>query len=256
MEKVKLKFILITIVFYFVITSCSVNQEINLKFDGSADAKIEVTIQKVFMDYLFALAEIAGEDSLPAGVLFDVQEVEKAITTRPGLNVNSIENPKPEILKLDLSLEDVEKVFDTNSTDSEKTPATTESAEKTIVKPIISLTGTNQRTLNIHLDSSNYHQLTTLFPVLDNPLIASMGPQPNSIISESEYLEMMVFLLGENGPKAIKESEVNLTIKIEGSIVSHSDGELISSDSLLFEIPLLSILVLNDPINYEIVFEK
>ena len=149
MEKVKLKFILITIVFYFVITSCSVNQEINLKFDGSADAKIEVTIQKVFMDYLFALAEIAGEDSLPAGVLFDVQEVEKAITTRPGLNVNSIENPKPEILKLDLSLEDVEKVFDTNSTDSEKTPATTESAEKTIVKPIISLTGTNQRTLNI-----------------------------------------------------------------------------------------------------------
>ena len=95
-----------------------------------------------------------------------------------------------------------------------------------------------------------------MFPVLDNPLIASMGPQPNSIISESEYLEMMVFLLGEDGPKAIEESEVNLTIKIEGSIVSHSDGELISSDSLLFEIPLLSILVLNDPINYEIVFEK
>ena len=63
-------------------------------------------------------------------------------------------------------------------------------------------------------------------------------------------------VLIDTDPKAIKESEVNLTIKIEGSIVSHSDGELISSDSLLFEIPLLSILVLNDPINYEIVFEK
>ena len=83
-----------------------------------------------------------------------------------------------------------------------------------------------------------------------------MGPQPNSSISESEYLEMMVFLLGEDGPKAIKESEVNLTIRIEGSIVSHSHVELISSNSLLLNIPLLDILVLNDPIDYEIVFEK
>ena len=227
-----------------------------MKFDGSAEAKIEVTIQKVFMDYLFALAEIAGNESLPAGVLFDIQEVEKAITDRPGLTVNNIENPKPEILKLDLSLENIEKVFATNSSENETTSASTENTTKKIVKPIISLIGTNQKTLNIYLDTSNYYQLTTLFPVLDNPLIASMGPQPNSSISESEYLEMMVFLLGEDGPKAIKESEVNLTIRIEGSIVSHSHGELISSNSLLLNIPLLDILVLNDPIDYEIVFEK
>ena len=56
------------------------------------------------------------------------------------------------------------------------------------------------KTVRLHLDRSNYTQLASLFPLLNDPTVAGMGPQVNDTITDAEYLDMIGFTLGNDGP--------------------------------------------------------
>ena len=136
---------------------CSVDQEIAVRVNGAGEAQVRVELQPVFIDYLRALAEVADEVELPddpSEALFDVAEVEAAIADWPGVEAARIATPTPEQLELELTFDDLQAAF-----------APTEAGAGTT--PLISLTGSRRRTLSVHLDSDNYHQLTALLPVLE-----------------------------------------------------------------------------------------
>ncbi len=225
-------------------TGCTVNQQITLHPDLSGAAQVSVRLEPVFVDYLDTLSEAAGDDELLPEGIFDAAELEHVINERPGVAVHRLVSPTPEQLELSLTFDDLKGLLARNV--PSPGPATV---------PLITFSGSNPSTLQVHLDADNYRTLTELFPVLDHPLLVSLGPQPGLEVSDAEYLEMMGFVLGEEGPPAIEESTVTVRLHVEGRIVAHQGGELQEDGSLLITIPLLRILVLDEPLDYRIVFE-
>jgi hypothetical protein len=81
-----------------------------------------------------------------------------------------------------------------------------------------------------------------------------MGPQANDTITEAEYLEMIKFSLGDEGPALVKKSFIEMAIRPEGEIVSQTGGTQ-TNGTVVFRIPLLRLLVLDKPLDYSVTFK-
>lgn len=223
---------------------CTVNQQLTLRVDRSGDAQIHVRLEPVFVDYLDTLSEAAGDSEMVPESVFDTEEVERSIGERRGVTITHIATPTPEELALSLAFEDLKAMLAHNA--PVPGPATS---------PLITFSGSDPNTLRVHLDRNNYRELTNLFPILDHPLLVSLGPQQDLEVTDAEYLEMMGFVLGDDGPPAIEDSTVTVRVVVDGRIVEHDGGELQEDGSLLITIPLIRVLVLDRPLAYTIVFE-
>ena len=223
---------------------CTVNQQLTLRVDRSGDAQIHVALEQVFVDYLATLSEAAGDSDMVPESVFDTEEVERSIGDRRGVTVTHIATPAPEALELNLAFDDLKAMLAHNA----PTPGPATS-------PLITFTGSGPSTLRVHLDRNNYRELTNLFPILDHPLLVSLGPQKDLEVTDAEYLEMMGFVLGDDGPPAIEDSTVTVRVVVDGTIIEHDAGELQDDGSLLITIPLIRVLVLDRPLDYTIVFE-
>ena len=226
---------------------CGLQQRVHLQVDGSGSSTLAVSLDASFVDYLRALAEVGGGDLLPEDHIFDVDEIAAAIAARPGVELIDIATPAANELHLELAFADLQAVFAVDAAEAERgQPAGT---------PLVSLSSPSARgrTLRIHMSADNYWQLARLFPSLDNPLMASLGPQPQMPITDGEYLEMMQFALGDQAPAQIVDSWVEVEVAIDGTVVAQQGGEL-TETGVLFRIPLLRILVLDQPLDYSVTF--
>ena len=223
---------------------CTVNQQLTLRVDRSGDALIQVKLDQVFVDYLDTLSEAAGDAELGTESVFDTEEVKRSVGERRGVTVTGIATPSPEELDLQLEFDDLKAMLAYNS--PVPGPAS---------RPLMTFSGGNPSTLQVHLARDNYRALTALFPILDHPLLVSLGPQQDLEVTDAEYLEMMGFVLGDDGPPAIKDSMVTVKVVVDGTIIEHDGGELQEDGSLLITIPLIRVLVLDRPLEYTIVFE-
>jgi hypothetical protein len=224
-----------------LVVSCSVNQTIAIKADGSGTAVIHVELTKMFREYLLSIAEVAGQtDAAAKGVVFDLQAIRKSFEGRSGVTVTKVASPSPDVLDMELAYRSVKDIFASDPSLSGTGAA------------VYSESG-GVKTLKLHLDKANYATLSTLFPALSDPVFAGMSPQQNDVVSEAEYLQMIEFSLGADGPALLKKSFVTLTIKPEGAITAQSGGT-ISGGAVVFKIPLLKILVLDTPLDYSVSF--
>ena len=223
---------------------CTVNQHLTLRVDRSGDAQIAVTLEQVFVDYLDTLSEATGETDMAPESVFDTEEVKRSIGDRRGVTVTHIATPAPEALEVSLAFDDLKAML------AHSAPVPGPAAS-----PLITFTGSGPSTLRVHLDRNNYRELTNLFPILDHPLLVSLGPQKDLEVTDAEYLEMMGFVLGDDGPPAIEDSVVTVRVVVDGTITEHDGGELQDDGSLLITIPLIRVLVLDRPLDYTIVFE-
>ncbi len=224
-----------------LIAGCTVNQTIAVKDDGSGTASIHAEVSQLLADYLASLAEVSGKAKPAAGSsVFDVAQIRKDFSARPGITVTRAVTPTAKSLDLDLSFTSVQDVFTRDPTLKSAGVLTyTDAADR--------------KTVQLHLDRSNYAQLSALFPVLKDPAIASLGPQPDDTITEDEYLQMVSFSMGESGPGLVKKSFVTLTIAPEGQILSQTGGT-ISGTAVVFRIPLLRLMVLDKPLDYSVTY--
>lgn len=227
-----LLFIIIAILALLCLFSCSVTQEMTVKPDFSGTASGSVILHPVFADYLSSFAEISGMGSRFA---FNTEEIKAGLEKSPGTKVTRIISPKPEELSYSLTFQDIETLLSQD-------PGISQSGLIRASRQ----DGVNR--LSLYLDRKNYPQLVALIPALDNPLFSALGPLENEGTSESDYLEMMEYALGEEGPDLIKRSSVSLTIKVQGTVVSHRGGEPVPG-GVRFNIPLIRILLLDKPID-------
>ena len=107
--------------------------------------------------------------------------------------------------------------------------------------------------VRLYLDLDNYKQLEQIFPVLDDPVIRAMGPEENTEITAEDYLTMMGFVLGPSGPDAITESVITIRLNVDGELVSQRGGR-IEDGVAIFELNLLDLLLLHEPVDLEVVF--
>jgi hypothetical protein len=225
-----------------VLASCTVNQTIAIKSDGSGTLTMHAEVSKLLHEYLVSLAEVAGQtEMLAGGKIFDVASIKKGFESRPGLTVRKVSSPTPDSLDMEIAYRSIQDVFAQDK-------ALTGSGA------LVYSVSDGKKTIRLHLDRTNYTQLSSLFPMLSDPVFAGMGPQVNDTITESEYLEMIRFSLGDDGPSLLKKSFIVLTIDPEGEILSQTGGTL-ASGAVTFRIPLLRLLVLDKPLDYAVSFK-
>ncbi len=107
-------------------------------------------------------------------------------------------------------------------------------------------------TLKIYLDLDNYPQLEKIIPFLADPNFETFGPRYNEGMSEDEYLDMISYILGEEGPPSINDSTISLMVTTPKPFIAHEGGIRESSSAIRFEIPLIEFLLLAEPIEFSV----
>jgi hypothetical protein len=226
----------------FFTASCTVNQTIAIKSDGSGTLSMHAEVTKLLHDYLASLAEVSGKPGLMSGgKVFDAAAMKKDFEARPGITVKRVVTPTPDSVDMDLAYTSLRDVF---------------SQEDTLKSAgaLVYSESDGKKTVKLHLDRTNYTQLSRLFPLLNDPTVSSLGPQVHDTITDQEYLEMIKFSLGDDGPGLLKKSFITLTIDPEGEIISQTGGT-VSGGAVMFRIPLLRMLVLDKPLDYSVTFK-
>lgn len=119
--------------------------------------------------------------------------------------------------------------------------------------------GTNQNLLRIQKNSmtfslsmDNYDQLVPVIPFLADENFEAFGPVYNQGLSEADYLEMISFMLGEEGPPAIRKSFITLRVETPTAITTFTNGRKISDRLYEFSFPLIDFLLLAKPITFTV----
>ncbi len=221
--------------------SCSVNQALSISGDGSGTLATHAEVAPLLRDYLSSLAEMSGGDSpLKKGQVFDAAAVRKDFQARPGVTVLRAVTPTPASLDLDLG-------FDSLADAVRGQGALSDAGAVTLVDD------GDRATLTLKLDRSTYGQLTALFPPLRDPVMQQLGPQGTGKVSESDYLDMIRFSIGDDAPALLKKSFFTLTVRPEGEILSQVGGT-VSAGVVTFRIPVLRMLVLDRPLVYSVTY--
>jgi hypothetical protein len=225
----------------FTLAACAVNQSIFIADNGSGKFVMHAEVSTLLRDYLMSLSDLSGNPGTKEGRLFDSTTIRKDFQSRPGIVVRHISTPTPNVLDMEIDFDTLEnllggqdEVKDTGAV------ALVDSGDKS--------------TLRLHLDRVTWNQLARVFPQLQDPLFAELGPQNNEQVTDDDYLDMVRFSIGDAAPGLLKRSFITLTIKPQGEILSQSGGTLIDG-AVVFRIPLLRILVLNKALDYSISFQ-
>ena len=115
-----------------------------------------------------------------------------------------------------------------------------------------SLLKADDKSLSFHLDIGNYAELRDMVPFLSDPNFEVYGPEYCNGMTEDEYLEMIGFLLGEEGPEAIRNGRIMIRISVPGTITEANGGVIEDSSTALFAFPVIDFLLLNNPIDFSV----
>jgi hypothetical protein len=226
----------------FAAFGCSIKQEATVKSDGSGEVSFQFKMMPFFIDYIVNMSELIEDESVyEDGKIFDVEQIQQDFQTKPSVTLKSITSKDIGELKGSFTFSNVADVF--------------QEEEELAEAGIISFTNTGGvKTLKVHLTRNNFEQLYSLFPIMNNPLFESFGPMENEGVTEEEYLDMLEFAFGEDGPQGVKKSEIELDVKVDGAVVSQTGGKQ-RGNTVTFSIPLIDILLLQEPLTYSIVFK-
>ncbi len=235
----------------FVISSCTMTNHVALNSDGSGTAEAEVEIASAFVEYLQSFSFLSPDLAYLADGIFHEDRIQQEAGTNPHVNIVKIsteKKPHPsdssrapsEKLTMKLTFASIDKLI---------------SHEDTLVESdILTLTQSNAgQTLSIYLDKSNFKQLYTLFPMLNNPLLEGLGPSEEPT-DEQEYMDMMAGVLGNEGPGLLKASKVDLVVSVKGQLVQQTGGR-VAGNTVTFSLPLLRVLLLNEALDYSLTFK-
>lgn len=225
-----MRYILILISFSLFF-SCSSNHEIDIKKDKTATFSFNVKNK----DSLINTIKEWGYIDSAQGNIVDTNELKDELEKNEYIDDVLVISDKNSNYSGNFSVSDINKVFNDN---------------------IFTLTqNEGNSTLKISLSIDNYKYIKETIPTLKQESIDMLGPDANQDLSKEEYLDMISFSLGDDGPRDLELSTVNLRINVDGDITEYSGGDLINSRSINFKIPLLDLILLKQKIEYIIVYK-
>ena len=236
-----------SLLFLILSSGCAMKQDIFLNSDGSGKVDFEIKLAPYFAEVMDQLSELVpSEENQPKpeeGTFFNIPKLREDFSKRKGVSLTRLEAPSPLKLAGSFSFTDI----NTAVTDGGKTN-----------NPGIFTFTRGSGGVSVLRVDINYSTLEALLaenPSMNNPLMENFGPLANRDITETDYLDMMEYMLGEESRKGITDSDLDLTIKVKGKIVGQAGGKITGSDSVHFKIPLLKILVLKEPLTYSVRFK-
>ena len=228
--------IIIPIMVLLAATGCQVTEDLTVKEGGAVSSSTDIHVEQFFIDVLEDFAEF-----LPAE---DESMMESAISGY----ASGLENTEAITAASWESLGDnrYSVAFDCSS-----------------VQELLSQMGAENQTLfvlddhsiSFSLDMENYQELKAVVPFLADPNFEVYGPEYNQGMSEADYLDMIYFLLGEDGPDAVANGVVEVSITVPGTITDAEGCKVTGTDTASFRFPIIDFLLLNEPLAFSIEWE-
>ena len=234
----RLLFALAAVLLISSLASCMVHEEFTVYVDDSGFSTFEVLIQEFFLEVLDDYSAFLPEEEADLSKL-DAERLES------------------ELLKSEYVVSaDVREASETyfegefHFTDARYILRTAEEKQQVDVFSYEASGRTQQ--ITIYIDIDNYSQLEDLVPILKDPAFSTFGPEENRDVTEEEYLEMVSYMLGEEGPGAIDESEIRIVIHTTRPIIRQSGGRIVNPRQVVFTVPLIDFLLLHDPLRFSV----
>ena len=229
-------------VLFLLLVGCAVRQEVSLSISGSGTVKGEIVLHPVFIAYLEDLTMALGkEEELP---LFDLSAIRTALAGNQGVVLEALESPRRETLRFSLKFTDLNAPF---------------KALPPVERNILEFRREGrQRSFNIVLGKENFSQVSAYFPLMDEAVMAYFIPRGNRIVTEEDYKDDLSYALedylkGTPIEEVLEASSVRITVGFEGTLTEQHGGR-VEGKRVEFSIPLLKILVLNEPLEYGLTF--
>lgn len=256
------------IAIFLLFFSCTAEQKIKVNIDGSGTLDIAVKMETFLVTKAYLLANQIMPDQLPPmneRVLFDEE------TTREGFDETSLfvleefHSPNVNEMIMKISFTDLNNIIEES-----KETITDDYAKK--VDSIISYTEDESGvvTVSFYLDKFNFNDLQALIPEENaKSLISMFAPVPDIEETEESYIEFLAEFFEQNAvdangritgikpgfERSIKAAKVKLEVTVAGELISLKGGEKVGN-KIVFNYPLLDVLILNEPIDIKIVFKK
>ncbi|MCK5153524.1 MAG: hypothetical protein KAQ93_04130 [Spirochaetales bacterium] len=226
--------------------SCTLKQTLNINKDASGDINFELTLAPFFVEVAEQLSELfpEGNDiSDSSHGIFDIAKIREDFSKSSGSILEKLENPSSNILQGTLLFDDIRTALNGSGSNN-------------ILEIFSFTTIDNINTVLVEINYETVEQFLLANPSMNSPLMESFGPLANRGLNNEDYLDMMQFALGDESRVGIKESYLIIDIKVDGKIISQSGGIKVDQDTVRFKIPLLRILLLDEPESFSVSFSE
>lgn len=232
---------LILVITSLLMFSCSSRHYIHINNDDSANISFNVENKDSLIETLKdwgAVQEIENDS------IIDIGLIQSELSNDPNISNVNIESNSKNNYEGTLFVSNINNLFENSKNEIPEE------------LQIFSLSKENElKTLKIMLSLDNYIYLKKSLPILQDESIDMLGPDSNQDVTKEEYLDMMSFSLGDDGPKDILSSNIELKITVDGTITDITGGEIVNSKSCLFKVPLIDIILLKEKLTYSVTYK-
>lgn len=213
-----------------LLTCCTVTETLALSGEGGSSAA-DIHVEPFFVDVLYDFAEFLPEEGVNLmdasldGFIEDLEE--RQAVNSPGY-VKTGEN---------------DYVLTFNYSSLSQFAAAYKLDGQTLLAQ-------ENNSFSFYLDIDNYGELKRIVSFLRDPNFEVYGPEYNQGMSEEDYLDMIYFLLGEEGPDAISTGQVTIIIEVPGTVTETVNAEQLGPSAVKASFPLIDFLLLNEPISF------
>ena len=218
----------------FILASCSVTQSFVLSKNGGSSFT-DIKVDQFFLDVLEDFSDFTPQSD------YSIMD-EAMINFADRLNQSSYSSN----LKLQTDGNSTRYIISLDFSSLEKLVADLNGGKG---NTLLSIT-VDKMVLNLSYD--NYEELESVIPFLSDPNFEVYGPRYSNGMSDEEYMDMISFLLGEEGPEALKKSFVSIEIETPGDIVSIKGAMKIGSRRAVYSFPVVDFLTLNKPLTFTV----
>ena len=246
-------YLLVLIIVFLAVSlgfqSCSLKQTLYIDRNGAGSVSFNLELAPYFVDVTEQLSELFPENSSEAkqntnkNGLFNLDKIKKDFSKSKGTVVEELDSPSSNILKGKFTFTDISTALNSG-------------ASGNIIDIFKFSSAGDLSTLSVMLNYNTVEKFLAANPSMDSPLMQSFGPLANKGLTDTDYLDMMQFALGDESREGIKDSYLILDVNVDGVITAQEGGIIIDTDTIRFKIPLLRILILDEPQLFSVSFKK
>jgi len=236
-----LKKIIMVLLSSLIFLSCTMKQEIFLEADGSGTASVEINLKNFVLPTIEDLAEVSPD--VDPDELLSPEKITESMLENPEISNVIASRPLKNRMIIDFDFGNIEDLFSQTEEDVQSSG-------------LIQIDNNgNETKLTLTINKDTYKGFSHIIPNIDDPTMAALAPDPEMDIAEDEYLDMIEFFFGDDGPAGVSDSMLNLTIHVNGTVVDQEGGRKLSPQKVEFNVPLIRILLLDRNLEYSITYK-
>lgn len=223
---------------FFLVTGCTVTETLSFKSTAPNESAFDFTVEDFFIAVLQDFSEFIPPEGDQSLMDKAINDFERALDYSPTTDKVRMTKLNDNAYRGTFTFTNMQQLFSDLG-----------------AGPDQSLLTMQKNSMTFSLSMDNYDQLVPVIPFLADENFEAFGPVYNQGLSDADYLEMISFMLGEEGPPAIEQSFITLRVETPTPITGFINGKKISERLYEFSFPLIDFLLLEDPITFTVTWQ-